>query len=182
MCEWECACVRASILPFLFQSLPAHFFLNWDILTLVLQYHVSALQWRESTVCMCVLSRSVVSDSLWPRGLKPARLHCPWHFPGKNTEVGCHFLLQKIFPTQGWSRQLLRWQAILYRGTVCIHVPPLSRIFLLPPHPTPQVIANIAFQASATKKDPSSGVVTIYWVLIRWKEHTQKMSEQMLKW
>ena len=25
----------------------------------------------------------------------------PWDFPGKNTGVGCHFLLQEVFPTQG---------------------------------------------------------------------------------
>ena len=33
--------------------------------------------------------------------------------PGKNAGVGCHFLLQGIFPTQGWnmSLSLLRWQA-----------------------------------------------------------------------
>ena len=30
-----------------------------------------------------------------------ARLFCPWNFPGKNTGVGCHFLLQRIFQTQG---------------------------------------------------------------------------------
>ena len=30
--------------------------------------------------CMCVLSHSVVSDSLWPHGLEPARLFCPWGF------------------------------------------------------------------------------------------------------
>ena len=29
------------------------------------------------------------------------RLLCPWDFPGKSTGVGCHFLLQGIFPTQG---------------------------------------------------------------------------------
>ena len=29
------------------------------------------------------------------------RLLCQWDFPGKNTGVGCHFLLQGIFPTQG---------------------------------------------------------------------------------
>ena len=33
---------------------------------------------------------------LWPRGLQPARLLCPWDFPGKNTGVGCHFLLQGL--------------------------------------------------------------------------------------
>ena len=26
----------------------------------------------------------------------------PWDFPGKSTGVGCHCLLQGIFPTQGW--------------------------------------------------------------------------------
>ena len=30
-----------------------------------------------------------------------ARLLCPWDFPGKNIGVGCHLLLQGIFPTQG---------------------------------------------------------------------------------
>ena len=44
----------------------------------------------------------------------PARLLCPWDSPGKNTGVGCHFLLQRIFPTQGSNPCLLRllhWQA-----------------------------------------------------------------------
>ena len=37
---------------------------------------------------------SVVSDSVWPHGLQPTRLLRPWDSPGKNTGVGCHFLLQ----------------------------------------------------------------------------------------
>ena len=32
---------------------------------------------------------------------------CPWDFPDKSTEVGCHFLLQGIFPTQGSNQGLL---------------------------------------------------------------------------
>ena len=28
---------------------------------------------------------------------------CPWLSPGKNAGVGCHFLLQGIFLTQGWK-------------------------------------------------------------------------------
>ena len=55
----------------------------------------------------CVLSHSVVSSSLWPHRLQPARLLCLWNFPGKNTGVGCHFLLQGIFPTQGLNPCLL---------------------------------------------------------------------------
>ena len=34
---------------------------------------------------------------------------CPWDSPGKNTAVGCHFLLQ-IFPTQGLNPHLPYWQ------------------------------------------------------------------------
>ena len=48
------------------------------------------------------------------RGLWPTRLLCPWNFPGKNTGVGCHFLLQGIFPIQGSNPSLLgflHWQA-----------------------------------------------------------------------
>ena len=32
---------------------------------------------------------------------RPSRLFCPWDFPGKNTGVGCHFLIQGIFLDQG---------------------------------------------------------------------------------
>ena len=56
-------------------------------------------------------SRSVVSDSLRPRGLQPARFLCPWDSPGKNTGVGGHFLLQGIFLTQRLNLQLPHWQA-----------------------------------------------------------------------
>ena len=50
---------------------------------------------------------SVVSSSLQPCGLWPARLLCPWNFPGKNTGEGCHFFLQEMFPTQGSNACLL---------------------------------------------------------------------------
>ena len=35
-----------------------------------------------------------MSDSLWPHRRQPTRLPHPWDSPGKNTGVGCHFLLQ----------------------------------------------------------------------------------------
>ena len=37
-----------------------------------------------------------MSDSSLPRGLQPTRLLHPWDSPGKNTGVGCHFLLQCV--------------------------------------------------------------------------------------
>ena len=54
-----------------------------------------------------------MSDSLWPYGLQPTRLLCPWDSPGKNTGVGSHFLLQGIFLTQGSNLGLLYCRQIL---------------------------------------------------------------------
>ena len=58
-----------------------------------------------------------MSDSLGPQGPQPARLLCPWDFSNMNAGVGCHFLLQGIFLTQGLNPHLqhplyFRW--ILY--------------------------------------------------------------------
>jgi len=68
---------------------------------------------------------SVMSDSLWPHGLQPARLLCPRNFPSKNTGVGCHFLLHGVFPTQGSNPRLLHCQAdfspLSYLGSPQFH-------------------------------------------------------------
>ena len=62
-----------------------------------------------SLECCAVLSCSVC----WTLRSPCARLLCPWNFPGKNTGVGCYFLLQRIFLTQGSNPcllHLLHWQ------------------------------------------------------------------------
>ena len=61
--------------------------------------------------CGCSFAQS---NSLWSHELYHARLLCPWSFPGKNTGVGCHFLLEGVFHTQGSNPHLLcllHWQA-----------------------------------------------------------------------
>ena len=55
-------------------------------------------------------SRSVVSDSLRPRGL-----YSPWSSPGQNTGVGSCFCLQGIFPTQELNSGLPHCGPILYQ-------------------------------------------------------------------
>ena len=60
---------------------------------LVHQYHFSGFH-----VCDCSVAHSC--STLQLHGLWSARLLCPWNFPGKNTRVGCHFLLQK----SSWPR------------------------------------------------------------------------------
>ena len=61
-----------------------------------------------------------MSDSLQPHGLHPIRLLCSWDFPGKNPEVGCHFLLRGIFwpwikPMSLAAPELQGGRWILYR-------------------------------------------------------------------
>ena len=76
-------------------------------------------------------SHSVVSDSLRPHGLQSTRLLHPWDLPGKSTRVGCHFLLQGIFLTQGSNlghphcRQML--YHLSYQGS---HRGPLLTVML----------------------------------------------------
>ena len=60
------------------------------------------------------VSGSVVSKSLWSRGLQPPRLLCPWDSPGKNTGLGSGSLLQGIFATQGSNLGLLHCRQFLY--------------------------------------------------------------------
>ena len=44
----------------------------------------------------------------------PTSLLHPWDFPGKNTGVGCQFLLQEVFPTQGLNPGLPHCRQTLY--------------------------------------------------------------------
>ena len=75
---------------------------------------------------MVMVSLSVVPESLQPHGLQLISLLCPWNSPSKNTGVGCHFIPQGIFLTQGSNPCLLHWQAdslpLSHLGS-----PPLSR-------------------------------------------------------
>ena len=61
--------------------------------------------------CMCAQLLSFVRLFV-TLGLQLARLLCPWNFPGKNTEVACHFLLQGIFLTPGLNPHLLHLPAL----------------------------------------------------------------------
>ena len=64
--------------------------------------HIESFQ--KSLLC-CLVTKSYL-PLCSPVDCSP-RLLCPWDFPGKNTGVSCHFLLQGIFPTQGLKPHLL---------------------------------------------------------------------------
>ena len=58
--------------------------------------------------CCCSVAKFYLFEI---HGMQPStRLLSPWDFPCKSTGVGCHFLLQEIFLTQGSDLCLLHWQ------------------------------------------------------------------------
>ena len=67
-----------------------------------------------SAAAAAKLPQSCLTLFVSPWGLQPAWLLCPWDFPSKNIGVGCHFLLQGIFLTQGSNLGLLHGRGILY--------------------------------------------------------------------
>ena len=77
----------------------------------------------------CCLVTGSNRTPLRPHRLQPTRLLCPCDFPSKNTGVGCHFLLQGTFSTQGSNTHLLHQQEdslpLSYLGS---HVPILAYI------------------------------------------------------
>jgi len=100
---------------------------NWCFWIVVLEN-----SW-ESLGLMLLLSHFSRADSMQPHWQQPTRLPCPWDSPGKNTGVGCHFLLQCVKvkllsrvprlvtpwtaayeapPSMGFSRRVLEWGAI----------------------------------------------------------------------
>ena len=66
--------------------------MNWDI-----EIDMYDIQ----TLLMCCAVHLVISDSLQPRDCSPPGSSVHGDYPGMNCGVGCHALLQGIFPTQG---------------------------------------------------------------------------------
>ena len=71
---------------------------------------LSPLGVNQCWVFFCCLLAKSCPTLLQFHGLRPIRFLCPWDFPGKNTGVGHHSLLQGIFLIQGSNLHLLHWQ------------------------------------------------------------------------
>jgi len=71
-----------------------------------------------------------VSDSVRPHRLQPTRLLHPWGSPGKNTGVGCHFLLQVFLygAWPGWAVSISVLPLTVPAGALIPHAPPTQYI------------------------------------------------------
>ena len=114
---------------------------------------------------VCVLSGVQLFETLWTVA---CRFFCSWAFPGRNTGVGCHFLLQRIFSTQGQNprlRHILHQQVgslplnhlgspITWHSSSFISFPPQSTTSPLSPLLTNTIAIHPAAQARK-KSQPS---------------------------
>ena len=148
--------------------------------------------------CDCAMLSCLVCVQLFATPWTVARqgwdFLCLWDFPGKNTGVGCHALLQGIFPTQGLNPSLPHCRQILnclsHRGKpkviVSLHVDTNS-VFFEYVYVYPQIIIEepwareiIVSQESSTpgmglllsqtvKAFPLPSIEQFYWWNMSWE-------------
>ena len=82
---------RTSLVTQLVKNLPA-----------MQETWVRSLAWEDSLEKGRATHSSILAWRI-PCCLLPTRLLPPWNSPGKNTGVGCHFLLQGIFQPRDWT-------------------------------------------------------------------------------
>ena len=97
--------------------------LFYSFLFLPFVYHRTLLTEKRGTSIILIVrmmpvlshSVSVVSEPLWSNRLQPPGFSVHGNTPGKNTAMGCHTVLQGIFLTHGWNRDLLHYRRFLYQ-------------------------------------------------------------------
>ena len=97
----QCSCMSACVGGFLLEKVQLSAQLLSKCLSKMPYVHDTVLNTRQKDKLQDNSVCSVASTSLQPHGLHPARLLCPSNFLSKNTRVHCHFLLHRIFSTQG---------------------------------------------------------------------------------
>ena len=68
----------------------------WKLIDIIITLWIWIFCFCLAVMDLCCYAASVMSDSVRPHRRQPTRLLFPWDSPGKNTGVGCHFLLQCI--------------------------------------------------------------------------------------
>ena len=101
--------------------------------------------WYVVVVCAQHAESLQSCRTLWQCGPSPVRLLCPRDSPGKNTGVGCHALLQGIFPTQGSNPSLSH---LLYS--------PAGSLQLAPPGKPIHSLLHVQFSESYSFRQKAS--------------------------
>ena len=117
-CRWWCGAQLFYMQSFILSLLPRHVFRFFHLSVNQMWFHVgapllpicvfSSFVWTKGKWKCYILSYVQLFVTLWTVACQVPL--CPWDSPGKNTGVGCHFLLQGIFLIQGLNPRLLHWQ------------------------------------------------------------------------
>ena len=116
-----------------------------------------------------------------------ARLLCLWDSPGKNTGVGCHFLLQGIFPTQGLNLHLLCLlilpNSYLFLETKIIQHFNINSIWATPAFPHLEALVSWSHGNRGFLLDVGAGVLMELALLFgQWSEITACLLAVHLQW
>ena len=112
LCPWDFAGKNTGVGCLLCQRIFPTQGLNLCLLQLL---HCRRILFGWATSAVLCLVASVVSDCLRPMDCSPPGSSVHGDSPGKHTGVGCHALLQGIFPTQGSNPGLLHCRRIIYQ-------------------------------------------------------------------
>ena len=95
----------------------------------LLQYHCHKARQKSALCCavLCLVTQSCLTLCN-PMDYSPPGSSVHEDSPGKSTGVGCHALLQGIFPMQGWNLHLLHCRRILYSWATREAIVFLSRL------------------------------------------------------
>ena len=116
-----------------------------------------------------------MSNSVWHHRQQPTRLPRPWDSPGKNTGVGCHFLLQDSPPRlMEIKTKIKKWHVIKFKS-FCTTKETINRVKIQPSE-WENIIAN-----EATDKGLISEYISSSWSSISEKQTTQSKSGQKTK-
>ena len=104
-----------------YPAIPEYTFFSSGCGTFSRVSHVLA---HKQVCCCCCWVASVVSDSVRPHRRQPTSLPHPWDSPGKNTGVGCHFLLQCMKVKSESEVSLSRVRLLATPWTAAYQAPP----------------------------------------------------------
>ena len=120
--------------------------------------------------CCCRQVTSVMSDSVRPHKRQPTRLPRPWDSPGKNTGVGCHFILQCMK-----VKSLSRVRLLATPWTAAYQAPPsmeLSRQEYWSGVPLPSPMGR-SFSAAKKDKEGPEGMQWLFRALQQGRQCNQ---------
>ena len=112
------------------------------------------------------VSCSVLSNSLQLHGLGASRLLYPWNPPGRNNRVGCHSLLQGIFPLKCGQKKKKNQQPNLIKFHLAIQVHLNSRIKCFRVRKDLREVSKTSFSWDSACNTPLTSSLKLYWNIL----------------